>query len=287
MAAFAWRRRMPWTSFPASRWALPSRSSMNRCSSSGTDKGGLSSRSIPTFIAARTATGKLRWRSPRAAASRRLRRPPAGKRSSRTKRGSRSAFPFGPKSGARPPGSPSLRIRARRPVRPISEGGFMTEQEFFFQTWSREMPKFDSVMNALDPARLDYRPHPKSRSAAEMVTLLARFQEMLVGMMETGVIDYKDFQADDYDEMRALWKKSTAELTDRLKKLDDAGWKRPVRFLMDGKQINETTTNEMLWGFLHDMIHHRGQLSTYIRPMGGKVPSIYGPSGDAAPARAN
>jgi len=28
------------------------------------------------------------------------------------------------------------------------------------------------------------------------------------------------------------------------------------------------------------MIHHRGQLTTYIRPMGGKVPSIYGPSGD-------
>lgn len=162
----------------------------------------------------------------------------------------------------------------------------MTPQEFFFQTWSREMPKFDSVMDALDPARLDYRPHPKSRSAAEMVTLLARFQEMLVGMMETGVIDYKDFQADDYDEMRALWKKSTAKLTDRLKKLDDAGWKRPVRFLMGGKQINESTTNEMLWGFLHDMIHHRGQLSTYIRPMGGKVPSIYGPSGDAAPPRA-
>ena len=79
----------------------------------------------------------------------------------------------------------------------------MTPQEFFFQTWSREMPKFDSVMDALDPARLDYRPHPKSRSAAEMVTLLARFQEMLVGMMETGVIDYKDFQTDDYDEMRA------------------------------------------------------------------------------------
>ena len=163
----------------------------------------------------------------------------------------------------------------------------MTPQEFYFQTWSREMPKFDSVMDALDPARLDYRPHPKSRSAAEMVTLLARFQEMLVGMMETGVIDYKNFPADDYEKMRALWRKGTATLTDRLKKLDDAGWKRPVRFLMDGKQINETTTNEMLWGFLHDMIHHRGQLSTYIRPMGGKVPSIYGPSGDAAPARAN
>ena len=34
-------------------------------------------------------------------------------------------------------------------------------------------------------------------------------------------------------------------------------------------------------------IHHRGQLSAYVRPMGGKVPGIYGPSGDtAAPATA-
>ena len=37
---------------------------------------------------------------------------------------------------------------------------------------------------------------------------------------------------------------------------------------------------EMLWGFLFDAIHHRGQLSSYLRPMGAKVPSIYGPSAD-------
>jgi uncharacterized damage-inducible protein DinB len=35
-----------------------------------------------------------------------------------------------------------------------------------------------------------------------------------------------------------------------------------------------------LWLMLMDSIHHRGQLSVYIRPAGGKVPSIYGPSGD-------
>jgi len=27
-------------------------------------------------------------------------------------------------------------------------------------------------------------------------------------------------------------------------------------------------------------VHHRGQLSTYLRPMGGNVPGIYGPSAD-------
>jgi hypothetical protein len=35
-----------------------------------------------------------------------------------------------------------------------------------------------------------------------------------------------------------------------------------------------------VWGFLFDEVHHRGQLSTYLRPMGGKVPSIHGPSAD-------
>ena len=33
-------------------------------------------------------------------------------------------------------------------------------------------------------------------------------------------------------------------------------------------------------------VHHRGQLSAYLRPMGAKVPSIYGPSGDDAPPSA-
>jgi uncharacterized damage-inducible protein DinB len=42
----------------------------------------------------------------------------------------------------------------------------------------------------------------------------------------------------------------------------------------------ETTIDGFVWGFLFDAVHHRGQLSTYLRPMGGKVPSIYGPSAD-------
>lgn len=157
----------------------------------------------------------------------------------------------------------------------------MSERDSFFEIWNREAPKFDSVMEALPTDRLDYRPDPRSRSAGELVTHLAREQEMLVQMMNDGKIDYRESAPEDFGEMRALWKESTRELGDRLKSLDEAGWNRPVKFYSMGRLINETPTHEMLWGFLLDMIHHRGQLSTYIRPMGGKVPSIYGPSGDA------
>ena len=43
--------------------------------------------------------------------------------------------------------------------------------------------------------------------------------------------------------------------------------------------MSETGYNNA-WGFLFDIIHHRGQLSTYLRPMGSTVPQIYGPSAD-------
>jgi uncharacterized damage-inducible protein DinB len=44
----------------------------------------------------------------------------------------------------------------------------------------------------------------------------------------------------------------------------------------------KNTVGGLLWIALFDFVHHRGQLSSYIRPMGGKVPSIYGPSADEA-----
>jgi len=82
------------------------------------------------------------------------------------------------------------------------------------------------------------------------------------------------------EEAVAAYEKNAGELEKRLAALNDAAWGEKARFLMDGKVAWETTLGDMLWGFLFDAIHHRGQLSSYLRPMGAKVPSIYGPSAD-------
>ena len=66
----------------------------------------------------------------------------------------------------------------------------------------------------------------------------------------------------------------------RLATVDDAKWDSQARLKMDGKVMWEAPLGDMLFGFLLDAIHHRGQLSSYLRPMGAKVPSIYGPSAD-------
>jgi uncharacterized damage-inducible protein DinB len=44
--------------------------------------------------------------------------------------------------------------------------------------------------------------------------------------------------------------------------------------------MGEISRINWVWFLLHDQIHHRGQLSVYLRMADGKVPAIYGPSGD-------
>ena len=49
---------------------------------------------------------------------------------------------------------------------------------------------------------------------------------------------------------------------------------------MYGRVALDWPVRDILWMFHFDVIHHHGQLSTYLRPMGAIVPSIYGKSGD-------
>ena len=78
----------------------------------------------------------------------------------------------------------------------------------------------------------------------------------------------------------AAYERNASAVNERLAGLDEAGWEKKGQFLMGGQVAWEDSIGEFVWGFLFDAIHHRGQLSTYLRPMGGKVPAIYGPSAD-------
>jgi uncharacterized damage-inducible protein DinB len=62
--------------------------------------------------------------------------------------------------------------------------------------------------------------------------------------------------------------------------IEPARWEKRVPFMYQGQQVMNETGYANAWGFLFDIIHHRGQLTTYLRPMGSKVPPIYGPSAD-------
>ena len=166
----------------------------------------------------------------------------------------------------------------------------LSNRDFFIQRWSVEFPAFVDICKALPPGKLDYRPHAGSRSAGELVALLVSLERSCVDLCESGGGSYNGRLRVDssegpraLEEMIAAYHQHHHALADKLNRLDDAAWNRAA-WLVRGEQeiILRDSIGGLLWIALFDAVHHRGQLSTYIRPMGGKVPSIYGPSGDTA-----
>jgi hypothetical protein len=135
-------------------------------------------------------------------------------------------------------------------------------------------------MKAVPADQVQYKPHPRSTSSGDLLWLLATELDDACVLIDRGEVNYVVRPAPGVAESVAAYEKHATALEQRLSKLDDAKWDSQARFLMDGKPVWEATLGDMLFGFLFDAIHHRGQLSSYLRPMGAKVPSIYGPSAD-------
>jgi len=158
----------------------------------------------------------------------------------------------------------------------------MNVPDFFIKTWESEMPAFGKVLRALPGDKLDYRPHERSTAAGDLAWQLVIEQRALSDLAEKGENRWDmGGKPATIDGIAAAWDEATNNLRQRLAGFDEAKAAAQVKIIM-GEHSWGNSLGDMLWSFLLDMIHHRGQLSSYIRPMGGKVPSIYGPSGDEA-----
>jgi uncharacterized damage-inducible protein DinB len=157
----------------------------------------------------------------------------------------------------------------------------MTTLELCRKRRKAETPTFVKVLKAMPEDKLDYRPAPPSRTAREIAWGLAQSEAALIALLDTGTIEWKEAQPPArLDEIVAAFERHAKGVNERLEKLNETGWQKKGRFLMGEGGAWEDTIEEFVWGFLSDSIHHRGQLTAYLRPMGGKVPSIYGPSAD-------
>lgn len=157
----------------------------------------------------------------------------------------------------------------------------MTNREFFNERWKADRRAFERVIEALPTDRLDFRPHERSASAGDLAWQIAEEVRALAGTNAANELPFEiGPRPATTAEIVVAFERSASALEALLATVDDARWGGMVKFTMEGKVLSESNFGEMFWGFYFDLIHHRGQLSSYIRPMGGKVPSIYGPSAD-------
>lgn len=157
----------------------------------------------------------------------------------------------------------------------------MDHKEFFLKTWNQEAPATRKVIERIPQDRSDYRADPKARTAREIAWLMVREEIILGEGLEKGVLEWTDEPTPaTMREILETYDRSHEAMTTKLGATDAAKWETPISFLFQGAEAMNSPVYDMAWGFLRDQIHHRGQLSTYLRPMGAKVPQIYGPSAD-------
>ncbi len=156
----------------------------------------------------------------------------------------------------------------------------MDEKGLFLKFWEKEGAATRQVISRI-PEGSDYRPDPKSRPAREIAWLIVREEILLTDGLEKGALEWVEVPAPaTIKEILATYDRHHDNLTKRLRAVDTKGWERKVPFTFQGQEVMSDTGYANAWGFLFDIIHHRGQLSTYLRPMGSTVPQIYGPSAD-------
>ena len=157
----------------------------------------------------------------------------------------------------------------------------MSLREFYLERRRAELPVFLRVLRSIPADRLSYTPHDRSPTAEQLIwTLTSELRSCLEAATQFRA-EWRGDAAPPLEEMLALFEQWSIALTDAVATGDDASWNRIAQFYYNGKVVSEQPVGQFLWFIHFDAIHHRGQLAAYLRPMGGKVPAIYGPSADS------
>ena len=155
----------------------------------------------------------------------------------------------------------------------------MTDKKRFLKTFKDEHATTVKVMKAYPSDKMNWRPHERSFNARQ---LMMRFmgEQMAMAKLPKGGFNPPTEQEKEpelsLDQLIDEFEKGYAEVLNILENTSDSDFDNKMT-LFFGREMK---LSDACWIPVNDQIHHRGQLSVYIRMAGGKVPSIYGPSAD-------
>jgi uncharacterized damage-inducible protein DinB len=164
----------------------------------------------------------------------------------------------------------------------------MKMTEWFLAALQSEAAKSQRVLEQVPDGKRNWKPHDRSMELGYLSDLVATIPSW-VGLATT--LDELDIAPKDGPqhkptplntsaELEAAFEKAVAQARDALEKTTDAHLETTWRLLAGGQLALEQPRHDVIRDtFLHSA-HHRGQLTVYLRLLGSKVPSVYGPTAD-------
>jgi len=142
-----------------------------------------------------------------------------------------------------------------------------------------------SVIEAIPQSNLNYRPDPNSRTAMELAWHIVAAEHRFYSGIVSGAFDFSPIHRPDNvqsgPQIGQWYGDSFARNFEAFGKLSPDQLVRTIDF----RGMFQFPAVAFINFSLNHTIHHRGQLSTYLRAMGGKIPAIYGESYDTAAAK--
>jgi uncharacterized damage-inducible protein DinB len=130
----------------------------------------------------------------------------------------------------------------------------------------------------------DWKPHDKSMPLGYLAILTADIPRWIQHAIEKGEVDfatYEQAKATSGEELVAHFEKSVEAAKRSLQNVTDDGLKKTFYLKNDGQELFNSPIDETIMSSINHMVHHRGQLTVYLRLNDIAVPSIYGPSADS------
>ncbi|MDP6582008.1 MAG: DinB family protein [Vicinamibacterales bacterium] len=152
---------------------------------------------------------------------------------------------------------------------------------FLITDFAQEMQTTQRVLEAVPADRLDYQPDSKSKTGLDLVRHITLEDEWILACIANGAFTAPPDGSDACGIMNptdavALYKVNVGAALDRVRGLSG----EQLVEVLDLLGLMQASRVNFLAMAVKHSVHHRGQLSTYLRAMGGTVPGIYGPSAD-------
>ena len=155
------------------------------------------------------------------------------------------------------------------------------------------LPEFDNEMKITRKAlervpddKFDWKPHAKSMTMGRLATHLAELPAFGTSIITTDGInfdkgEYKPLIAATQAEVLAAFDKNVAVTREAIAGATDDHLRQPWHLIYKEKKLFEASRAVALRAMaMNHIIHHRGQLTVYLRLNDIAVPSVYGPSAD-------
>ena len=165
----------------------------------------------------------------------------------------------------------------------------MSISQMFLPEFDHEAANTRKTLDRVPDDKWDWKPHPKSGTLGWLAGHVATLNDWVTTTIKTDQLDFAPVSGPKYEqpktrnhkELLEVFDRVTAEARAAIAGVSDEALMKPWTLLMGGQVLFTMPRAAVLRGFgFNHLIHHRGQLTMYLRTLDIPVPALYGPSAD-------